>query len=705
MISIDTRTGTASHPNFSHGNTLPLTGVPFGMNYLAVQTAGENGAWFFDPESRNYQGIRLTHQPSPWIGDFQHCLFNAVPQGSHDATGVYQPDAATFSPALINIFDEHHQVRTQATATARGGSLRFTSHAETLDLQMNAPDRWQVLRHDENSIVLQLQNFAASEDSNFSMYLALGTDAQIDWSAATVLLDKTQSGPFTTPVTAGGTLILPGTNDGPTTVWFATSFISPEFAQRELAKLRPQSFFSLAQANQTTWDDKMAIFQVQDRHADQVQTFYTNWYRALLYPMRFYERDEQGSPVHYSTIKQTVLPGRLYTNTGFWDTYKTSFPLYALVLPEQYGYFLEGFLNSAKETGYLPKWLSPDERGMMPGTMADAVVADAVTKGIRPDLWPELLAAMVHGATVPSPDGKYGRPNLKDYHTYGYLPADIHESVNQTLDYAYSDALIGVVAKALGKNDLAEKYTKAGHNYRHLFDPQYGLMHPKDRSGRFVPDFDPFTWGTGFTEGSAWQNSFAVYQDIPGLINLAGGPQPFLRTLHALANAAPQFNVGTYGGVIHEMAEMSALSFGQIAISNQPSFHIPYLFALAGEKSATELIVKQLLLHVFNAGPAGFPGDEDNGSMSSWYLWSALGLYPVRPGFDDYVWGIPLFDEVTIQLPDHALNLTTENNADYLLFVKERIADGQPIDQATITHQELIKTTQLTTNLSLLPSL
>ncbi|WP_063515632.1 GH92 family glycosyl hydrolase [Schleiferilactobacillus harbinensis] len=680
MLRIDTRQGTASHPDFSHGNTLPLTGVPWGMHYLTVQTNGDRGAWFFDPFSHQFEGIRLTHQPSPWIGDFQHCLFRAT---TNKAAGTYQPDRATFSPAVIDIYDEPHQLRTQATATARGGALRYTSAAREFTFQIQAPDRWTIVHQDNRGVVLQLQNQTASADPDFSMYLAVSCDTP--WHAEDTPLAYTIS------------------NSQPVVIHFTASFISAEYAQRALAELERQPFTKLVAANTAEWEKKMALFTVQDHHADRVQTFYTSWYRSLLFPMRFYEYDAAGGPVHYSTTERRALPGRLYTNTGFWDTYKTTFPLLALVQPTQYGYFLEGFLNSAKETGYLPKWLSPDERAMMPGTMADAVVADAVDKDIRPDLWPDLLTAMVHGAETPSDDPHYGRPNLKDYQTLGYVPADIPESVNQTLDYAYSDALIGVVATKLQRPDITEDYAPRGQNYRHLFDPKFGLMHPKSRTGTFLNSFNPYTWGQGFTEGSAWQNSFAVYQDIPGLIDLAGGPQAFLHTLHTLANAAPRYNVGSYHGVIHEMAEMSAIDFGQIAISNQPSIHIPYLFALAGEPASTELLVKQLLLHAFNAGPAGFPGDEDNGSMSSWYIWSALGLYPLRPGFGDYVFGIPLFDEVTIQLPTGPLTLTTQRNQDYRLFVDARQRDDRTVTGPTITHRDLLATWQLTTTLGLLP--
>jgi len=403
--------------------------------------------------------------------------------------------------------------------------------------------------------------------------------------------------------------------------------------------------------------------------------------------MQFYETDAQGQAHHYSTHLHKVMQGKLYTNNGFWDTYKTVFPLFSLLIPDQYAQFLEGFLNSYRETGFLPRWLSPDERGMMPGTMIDAVIADAAVKNIAPQLLPELFQAMVHGATTISDDPRYGREGLAEYLELGYVPADIPESVNKTLDYAYSDWLISVVAQKLGHTQEADEFAAHSQNYHHLFDARMGLMHPKDRAGHFTDDFDALRWGDGFTEGSAWQNSFAVYQDFPGLIAAFGGSDKFLAQLHQLVDQPAQFHVGSYHTIIHEMREMAAHDFGQLAISNQPSFHLPYLFALAGDSHSTEDLVKQLL-NLFNSSPSGYPGDEDNGSMSSWYVWSSLGVYPVTPGSGNYVFGSPLFEHVTIHLPEGPLTLDANLAADHRL-VETRLFNNQPVD-TEIAHNQLV---------------
>lgn len=687
---IDTRIGTASTPGFSHGNTLPLTGVPFGMNYLSVQTTLDDTAWWFDPATHQFGGIRLTHQPSPWIGDFQHLAFMPLTTtGSTEQAhlGDYRPEEATFAPAQLRVFEQGEQVLTEATNGMYGGALRFTTAQPTLRLRVVCPPRFTVEKTDQaDRVVIALQNFSASSDPDFTMWLALALPAG--------------SGQAT--LTASGQLEI-NLPIPQATVHFATSFISAEQALANLAPLAAQSYVQLLGTNEAAWNREFAKLTVHDHHQDRVATFYHNLYRALLYPMRFYEEDATGRPQHFDTTSRQVHPGKLYTNNGFWDTYKTSFPLYSLLWPEQYRACLEGFLTSYRETGFLPRWLSPDERGMMPGTMVDAVIADAAVKGIAPDLMPAFLDAMIHGAETISKDEKYGRRGLAEYLTYGYVPADLPESVNCTLDYAYSDWLISVVAGVLDKTAIQAKYAARSQNYRHLFDPAYNLMHPKDRDGHFTTPFDPLAWGGAFTEGSAWQNSFAVYQDLPGLIDLCGGQTAFLKHLHHLVDQPPVYHVGGYGQVIHEMREMAALDFGQVAISNQPSFHLPYLFALAGEPGSTQLLVKQLLTKAFNHGPEGYPGDEDNGSMSSWYLWSALGLYPVTPGSGDYVLGVPLFDQVAVALPTgQTLTLTTTNNHDQDNFVGTRTFNGQPLG-STISHAALAAGGELITGLQVLP--
>jgi predicted alpha-1,2-mannosidase len=425
----------------------------------------------------------------------------------------------------------------------------------------------------------------------------------------------------------------------------------------------------------------------------------------FLFPQKFYELDANMEPVHYDTTARSVKKGVLYTNNGFWDTYKTVYPLYSIIAPKEYEEMLEGYLNSYREAGFLPKWLSPDERGLMPGTLIDAVIADAAAKGIGLEMMPELLEAMLKAATTQSEQTCYGRQGTLDYIKYGYVPSNYHESVNHTLDYAYSDYCISRVAELLDKTDLADKYRESALNYRNIFDSEIGFMRAKDQNGQFRTDFNDTSWGRDYAEGSAWQNGFAVFQDFQGLIDAYGSKERFFDKITELCNKKPDFDVLGYGFEIHEMSEMAAIDFGQVAISNQPSFHIPYLFNYVGQPGSSQVVIKQILTHLFNSGFDGYPGDEDNGSMAGWYVFSSMGFYPVSPGSNEYVLGIPLFDQVTIELPNgKQMQIRTDNNNPQSNFVSNVKLAGQDYTKLFITYEDIMEGKTLDFRLGLAPT-
>lgn len=683
ITQIDTRIGSKSDYYFSHGNTLPLIGTPFAMNYLSVQTNQDN-SWWFNPDEYTFKGIRLTHQPSPWIGDFQHFLFKIKTRANFDDLDDYNRDHSLFRPDYLAIENISQQVRIIATSNKFGGALKFINYSNRPASLVLSGEKLTKVAFSDSIYILKLQNFSACEDPNFTMWLAIKAN-NLKFEKE---INHQKDTNFIFNIADDDELI------------FATSFISADQAAYNLSNLH--SFTQIHQDSVNSWNKIFNLIEIQDYKKEQILTFYENLYRTFLYPMQFYEVSPEGKTIHYSTVQKKILPGKMFTNVGFWDVYRTSFPLYSLLCPQKYTEFLEGFFNNYQETGYLPRWLSPDERGMMPGTMLDVIVADAATKGLVKDELPQYFKAMIKGAETSSNDSKYGREGLEEYKTLGYVSNYYPESVNKTLDYAYSDWAISVVAKILHKAQYEAYYAKRSLNYQNLFNKDIGLMVPKTKQGNFINNFDDHDWGKGFTEGSSWQNSFNVFQDIPGLIKLYGSKQKFLAKLVELVNQSPLYNIGSYGQVIHEMREMAAQPFGQLAISNQPSFHIPYLFALAGKPHYTELIIKQML-SAFNSSAEGYPGDEDNGSMSSWYLWSALGLYPEAAGKSSYVFGIPLFDLVTIKLENgKQLSLSTENNQDTNLFVSDRNFNGKKCNQ-TISHQALLNGGNLRVQLSLLP--
>lgn len=705
---LDIRQGTANSPHRSNGNCLPYVGVPMGMNYYVAQTNGAANSWFFQPTDSQFEGIRVTHQPSPWIGDYSHFLITAVqwhdPQTNPDFTGNYQPDRATFQANYLAIYDDHFNVHNELTPTTYGAALRYQFDrllAEHHGLQLQLPDDGG-FRLIDNHIQLYTTDYHGGEDPNLTMYAELSLPA-ID-IAHSGYYDDQGNWQTATEATGHQLTLLVATPAIDFDARLATSFISAEQASLNLSRISQRSFGQLKNESANRWNDYLDRVSVRDHHAAVVQTFYTCLYRLFLFPQRFYEIDANRQPTHYDTTAKAVKPGILYTNNGFWDTAKSVYALFSILAPELLPKFLRGFLTSYQETGFLPRWLAPDERGMMPGNLVDSIIAECAKKGIATDLLPELLTAMIDSDTKPAENSRYGRTGGADYDQYGYLPADQYpESVNRTQDYAYSDYCIGQVASVLKQPQLAQTYWQQSKRYLNLLDKQTGFLRPKNTDGRFKPNFAPDRWGGDYTEGSAWQNSFSAFHDIDGLMTAMGGPDKLDAQLTALCNTQPTYQIGGYDMVIHEMTEMAAVDYGQLAISNQPSFHLPYLFALAGHPEKTQVVVKQLR-QLFDASTTGFPGDEDNGSMSAWFIFACLGFYPVCPADAEYVLGLPAFDEVTLHLADHDLTLTTANNHDHNNFVQQVTRDGQAFQATTISHTDLMATQHLATRLGLVPN-
>lgn len=689
LETINTRFGTASKHAFSRGNTLPYTGVPFGMNYFVPQTSDQEGSWFFDPHLPIFQGIRLTHQPSPWIGDYSWLLLTPVTgQLGGDSLfhrqSSYDMDKASFQPHYLKIFSLRYQIETQLTPTCYGASIRLEQkQGKALSLYLHAADELTVEQVDKRNLALRQEGKTETNKNPLTMFTALQMNTD-------VLAISQEGGDWRIDLASSHAEIQ-----------LATSFISHSQA---VLNLPPDDFDNCKTNAQADWENLLHRFDViETGEADR--TFFDHClYRLFLFPQTFYEVDESRQAIHMDLATGTVKPGVLFSNNGFWDTFRTTFPLFALIIPEHYHRFLEGFLNSYRDTGFLPKWLAPDERGMMPGTLLDGIIADSACKDMAPDLEEEFLQAMLETASKADPHGINGRHGLAQYQELGYLSTDNHESVSHTLDYAYSDFCIASCAKKLGQNDIAETYKTASQNYRHLFDAETGYIRARDNRGNFRPDFSPYSWGQDYAECSAIQATLGVLHDIPGLIQLMGGKEALSNYLLKACQDAPLFETTGYGYEIHEMSEMATAPFGQLAISNQPSFHIPYLFRYSNYPDYTALLIKTLRQKAFHPSWQAYPGDEDNGSLSAWYIWSALGFYPTCPGKPSYDLGIPLFDHLRIYLAkeDKWLDIHTEQNHSHFNFVKECRLDKNLV--STIQHQDLLKADQLTFTLSWLPS-
>lgn len=692
---IDTRHGTANQHSFSHGNCLPYTGVPFAMNYFAPQTTDQKGSWWFHPEDRTFQGYRLTHQPSPWMGDFSYLLltpFNGILSENtlFHAQSSYRPEESSFRPTHLAIRQLRYGISSRLVPSKYGAILAFSSPKEENGLLLTLPGRYQLELKEEQTIIGEIINFSGSEDPDFTLYFALSFDHKVSMDKSKISGENESI-----PIKLAGS---------EQTVHLATSFIDSDQALLNLARESEKTVTDFFNDSVQKWEEHLQRIEINHHDDKQVSTFYHNFYRAFLFPQTFYEYDANDQAIHYDTFSKKVRKGKLYTNNGFWDTYKTVYPLYSLIAQEEYRDMLEGFLNSYRETGFLPKWLSPDERNLMPGTLVDAVIADAAVKEIATDLMPEFLEAMEKAATTQSENPNYGRQGTLDYLKYGYVPANYHESVNHTLDYTYSDFCISQVAATLGETDKAAFYRKQALNYRHLFDKETNFMRAKDTQGNFTDNFSSYRWGKDYAEGSAWQTTFGAYQDIGGLIDLMGGTEKFNEKVTELCNQEPNYEVDGYGCEIHEMSEMAALEYGQFAISNQPSFHYPYLFSYIGHPEKGQALIKQVLTLQFDDSITGYPGDEDNGSMAAWYVFNSLGFYPVTPGSGQYVIGMPLFDQVIIHLSNEkTLTIEASPNQSQQLFVDEVKRNGEDYHKLYFTHNELMQGGTIQFHLGIVP--
>ncbi len=475
----------------------------------------------------------------------------------------------------------------------------------------------------------------------------------------------------------------------------ASSFISPEQALRNLeSEIGDADFETVKSRAQERWDEVLGRIEVSGGTEEQYRTFYSCLYRSTLFPRKFYEIDAEGSPIHYSPYNGQVLPGYMYTDTGFWDTFRCLFPLLNLVYPAENAKMQAGLANTYRESGFLPEWASPGHRGCMVGNNSASVVSDAILKGITPqeDI-ATLYEAMLSGRTKVHPEvSSTGRLGHEYYNTLGYVPYNvgIHENVARTLEYAYDDWCIAQVARQLGHNEDAAMLEKASHNWRNVFDAETKLMRGRNRSGDFQRPFSPYKWGDAFTEGNAWHYTWSVFHDVEGLADAMGGKEEFGKMLDSVFVVPPIYDDSYYGVRIHEITEMQVANMGNYAHGNQPAQHMIYLYDYAGQPAKAQWWTREVMDRLYSAKPDGYCGDEDNGQTSAWYVFSALGFYPVCPGADEYAVGSPLFRKAVIR-PENGKTIRIEapNNSPANRYVRRMTVDRRPAAAPFLDYSQL----------------
>lgn len=634
---VNTQQGSDSVPRFSNGNTLPLTQAPFAMTAFAPQTCGGN-PWWFHPNSRSIEGIRLTHQPSPWIGDYGTILItpqsDTIIDDYSEGWSGYKPENSVLMPNYMRVEFLRSRAMfelapTQGCASAR---ISFDTGLKKCISLFNIIGKADFEFDCEKGLIYGYTDGTTSDDSkNFKMYFVIKPKS--DWA------DYGKCRKINAGEKNAAAHIAVKDDANMCEFDIAVSYISFEQALANMREINGRDFEIIKEECGSEWESYLSKIKIKTEDEKELKTFYSCMYRTGLFPHRAYEITDSGEKLHYSPYTGGVEPGVRYTDNGFWDTYRTVLPLFSLIMPELYSDILRSVLCDYKEGGWLPRWLSIGEVGCMPSTLIDSVIAQGIICGLAEgDTAEELLQAMLHHSKNASGKHIYGREGICEYNELGYVPCDkFGESVNLTLDYAYGDFCIAQAAKKLGHDDIYREYMKKSESYRNIFDSESGFMRPKASNGDFEPDFDPIKWGGGYTEACAWQTTFSVPHALDGLAECMGGKEQIIKKLDKLFEHKPVYRIGGYGKEIHEMTEMAADDLGLCAISNQPSFLLPYIYAYFGENEKCEYWVNKICKEYFDSGTDGFPGDEDNGSMAAWYILGTIGVYPVCPGNNSWL--------------------------------------------------------------------
>ena len=656
---VSTLVGTQSDYTLSTGNTYPAVALPWGMNFWTPQTGKMGNGWAYTYGAHTIRGLKQTHQPSPWINDYGQ--FSLMPVRGKDKIDEnarqswFSHQSETARPYYYSVYLADHDVVAEMAPTERAAILRFTfpESAES-GVVIDAFDRGSCVKVlDERTVAGYTTRNSGGVPDNFRNYFVIRFDKPIE-SCKLFDGEREIAGSSVEGGHALAAVYFTTRRGERVSARVASSFISEEQAVRNLGELGDDSFDAVKEKAQARWDEVLGAIEVSGGSEEQYRTFYSCLYRSTLFPRKFYEIDAAGNPIHYSPYNGEVLPGYMYTDTGFWDTFRSLFPLLNLVYPSVNAEIQAGLANTYRESGFLPEWASPGHRGCMVGNNSASVAADAILKGITPEGdVATLYEAMLHGRTAVHPTvSSTGRLGHEYYNTLGYVPYDvgINENAARTLEYAYDDWCIAQVAKKLGKTDDAAMLEKASKNYKNLFDPETRLMRGRNADGTFQSPFSPYKWGDAFTEGNSWHYTWSVFHDVGGLAELMGGKEGFVQMLDSVFVVPPIYDDSYYGVRIHEITEMQVANMGNYAHGNQPAQHMIYLYDYAGQPWKAQWWTREVMDRLYSAKPDGYCGDEDNGQTSAWYVFSALGFYPVCPGSDEYAVGSPLFRKAVIHL-------------------------------------------------------
>ncbi|HHX31756.1 MAG TPA: glycoside hydrolase family 92 protein [Bacteroidales bacterium] len=695
--------GTQSEFELSNGNTYPAVARPWGMNFWTPQTRKIGDGWQYSYNDDKLNGFKQTHQPSPWMNDYgQFSIFamvNKMEFNQEKRASWYSHKAEIAKPYYYSAYLADYDITAEITPTERAAIFRFTfPQTDSSIILVDAFDKGSAIEilKDRNAIIGYTTRNSGGVPDNFKNYFVIVFDKPFEMTQV-VADGKIQRSGLRSESKHSGAFVGFSTYRGEEVIAkVASSFISYEQAWLNLNEVKNKDFDDVKQEGRDAWNEVLSKIEIEGGNLDQKRTFYSTLYRSTLFPRKFYEIDASGNAMHYSPYNGQVLPGYMYTDTGFWDTFRALFPLLNLVYPSVNQEIQEGLVNTYKESGFLPEWASPGHRGIMIGNNSASVVADAYLKGLRGYDIETLYEAMLLGTKNVHPKvSSTGRLGHEYYNTLGYVPYNvgINENAARTLEYAYADWTIYMLAKEL-KRPQAEidLFARRSQNYKNLYSSEYKLMRGKNKDGTFQSPFSPTKWGDAFTEGNSWHYTWSVFHDTQGLIDLMGGNKEFVNMLDSVFIMPPIFDDSYYGFPIHEIREMQIMNMGQYAHGNQPIQHMIYLYNYAAEPWKAQYWNREVMDKLYNPNPDGYCGDEDNGQTSAWYVFSSLGFYPVCPGSDEYVIGAPLFEKATIHLENgNKVEINSPNNNHNTRYIENMKLNGENYTKNYFRYSDLIK--------------
>jgi predicted alpha-1,2-mannosidase len=698
---VNTRQGTNTKYEFSYGNTYPATALPFGMNTWTAQTGKNGNGWKYQYFEHTIRGFQQSHQCSSWVNDY--AVFSLMPVTGNlvvnedKRAAGFKHENETAQPSYYKVKLDNN-ITTEMTPTERGAHLRFSfPKGQGAYLVLDGYTKMSMVKiiPGERKVIGWVNNCRWAPQG-FKNYFVITFDKPFA-AYGTWENKKDQLSPQNLTAEGDGVGAYLKFKDGETVqAKVASSYISPEQAeltlQTELGKYK--NFDDTRKAADAVWNTLLGRMKIEGATGEDKATFYSCLYHANLFSHQFFEYGKDGKPYYYSPYDGKTHDGYMYTDNGFWDTFRAQFPLNTIIHPKMQGRYVQALLDAQQQCGWLPAWSFPAETGGMLGNHSISLLTDAWVKGIRTFDPKQALAAYYHEATNKGPWGSAnGRPGWKEYFADGYVPftPQTQGSTAWTLEFAYDDFCGYQLAKQTGNAYYENVFGRQMYNYKNLFDPKTRFMRAKDAKGNWIEPFDPMDWGGPYTEGNAWHWTWSVFQDVQGLINLMGGDKNFTDKIDSVFTEPGTIKVGGYGQVIHEMTEMAAFKMGQYAQGNEPIHHLLYLYNYAGQPWKAQQHLREVMDKMYNAGENGYPGDEDEGQMSSWYVLSAAGIYSVCPGTDEYVIGSPAFGKMTISLENgNKFIIEANNNSKQNVYIQSATLNGKPYTHNFIKHGDIM---------------